>query len=173
MRQFKPGWKAEMWQELNVLNLQLHGRDRVIVRVHDAVKLRPASLFPDAKKCWTKPARRCFQNAHLAGKRRTVFLWLWSTQQKNFELLHNPFSFDMEAPARMQLELSELQCNWALKGKILISSIPNLLPRKEMPIVTKWDKSKKKTLNVFNSFLFVYLKALFLFIFSRFFAAYL
>ena len=137
-------WKCELaflsdiTTHLNVLNLQLQGRDHLITDMHDAVKAFQVKLhlwetqmhqcnlshFPCCKAMLNQVSTMVFPNAQFAEKLSSLhadFAWRFSdfeTQKSNFELFRNPFAIDVEtAPVHLQMELIELQCNGALKAK--------------------------------------------------------
>lgn len=134
-------WKCELafladkTAHLNILNLQLQGRERMITVCMKAFQLklllRETQMhrcnlphFPCCQVMLNQVGTTVFPNAHFADKLsalRTEFARRFGdfeAQKKTFELLHNPFAIDVEtAPVQMQMELIELQCNGTLKAK--------------------------------------------------------
>lgn len=148
---------ADVTAHLNALNLQLQGRDRMITDMYDAVKAFQVklllwetqmqqcnlALFPCCQVMLNKVITTVFPQTHFADKLSTLRAefarWFsdFEEQKKSFELLRNPFAVDVEtAPAQIQMELIELQCNGTLKAKYdtagpaqFIHSIPAAMPQ--------------------------------------------
>lgn len=148
---------ADITAHLNVLNLQLQGRDRMITDMYDAVKAFQVKLllwetqmhqcnlphFPRCQVMMNQVGAATFPNAHFADKLRSLRTEFarrfgdFEAQKNNFELLRNPFAVDVEtAPVQMQMELIELQCNGTLKAKYdtagpaqFFRSIPEVMPQ--------------------------------------------
>lgn len=137
-------WKCELaflsdiTTHLNVLNLQLQGRDHLIIDMHDAVKAFQVKLrfwetqmhqcnlthFPCCKEMLNQVSTMVFPKAHFAEKLTSLRAEFarhfrdFEAQTSNFELFRNPFAMDVEsAPLQLQMELIELQCNGTLKAK--------------------------------------------------------
>ncbi|XP_035500193.1 general transcription factor II-I repeat domain-containing protein 2-like [Scophthalmus maximus] len=138
---------ADVTAHLNVLNLHLQGRDRIITDMYDTVKafkvklllwetqMRQSNLphFPCCQVMFNQVGATVFPNTHFADKLsalRTEFA-------RRFGDFRNPFAVDVEtAPVQIQMELIELQCNGTLKAKYdtagpaqFIRSIPETMPQ--------------------------------------------
>ena len=147
---------ADISSHLSALNVQLQGRGCMIIDMYDAVKAFQVNL-----RLWEAQMHQCnlshfsccqvmfpqlcattFPKAHFAEKLselRSEFARRFGdfeAQKSNFELLRNPFAVDVEtAPANIQMELIELQCNGTLKAKYgtvgptkFIRFIPETMP---------------------------------------------
>lgn len=148
---------ADITAHLNALNLQLHGRDRIITDMYDAVKAFQVKLllwetqmhkcnlprFPCCQVMFNQVDATVFPNAHFADELSALRdesarrFGDFEAQKKNFEFLRNPFAIDVEtAPVQIQMELIELQWNGTLKAKYdtagpaqFIHSIPEEMPQ--------------------------------------------
>ncbi|KAL0163337.1 hypothetical protein M9458_042733, partial [Cirrhinus mrigala] len=129
---------CDITKHLTALNLQLQGRNRVITDMYDAVKAFQAKLrlweiqmqqgnlchFPCCQTITSQASNAAFPNAHFADKLSTLRAEFtrrfadFEAQKFNLELFSNPFAVDAEkAPANIQMELIEVQCNSIRKAK--------------------------------------------------------
>ncbi|XP_060786987.1 general transcription factor II-I repeat domain-containing protein 2-like [Neoarius graeffei] len=128
---------CDITKHLNALNLQLQGRDRVITDMYDAVKAFQVKLhlwemqmqkgnlchFRCCQKITDQVSTAMFP-AFFADKLNTLRTEFtrrfanFEAQKCNFDLLRSPFAVDVEkAPANIQMELIELQCNGTFRAK--------------------------------------------------------
>ncbi|KAM4566993.1 general transcription factor II-I repeat domain-containing protein 2-like [Odontesthes bonariensis] len=129
---------CDITSHLNVVNLQLQGRGRVISDMYTTVKafktklslwetqMRKENLshFSSCQTMKEKLSTAVFPSAQFADKLNTLAADFqrrfadFEAQKSSFELLSNPFAVDVEsAPPQLQMELIELQCNDTLKVK--------------------------------------------------------
>ena len=123
---------------LNDLNLKLQGRGHIICDMYSEVKafknkltlwetqMRQKNLchFPCCQTMKEQVAASVFPSALFTEKLGILAADFkrrfadFDNKKSSFELLSNPFAVDVEsAPANLQMELIELQCNDALKKK--------------------------------------------------------
>ncbi|KAM3855168.1 general transcription factor II-I repeat domain-containing protein 2-like isoform 2-T3 [Vipera latastei] len=128
---------CDITKHLAALNLQLQGRDHVIMDMYGAVnafqfKLRlwetqmqhgNLSHFPCCQTITNQVSTAVFSYARFADKLHTLQMEFtrrfdFEAQKFNFGLLSNPFAVEVaKAPVNIQLELIELQCNSTFKAK--------------------------------------------------------
>ena len=129
---------CDITSHLNVMNLQLQGRGRVIFDMYSTVKafktklslwekqMRKENLshFPSCQTLKEKLSTAVFSSAQFADKLNILAADFqrrfadFEGQKSRFEMLSNPFAVDVEsAPPNLQMELIELQCNDTLKEK--------------------------------------------------------
>lgn len=129
---------CDITSHLNVMNLQLQGRGRVISDMYSTVKafqtkltlweaqMRKENLshFPSCQTMKDQLSTSVFPSAEFADKISVLAAEFrrrfadFEAQKGRFALLSNPFAVDAESsPPTLQMELIELQCNDALKAK--------------------------------------------------------
>lgn len=125
---------CDIASHLNVMNLQLQGRGRVISDMYSTVKAFKTKLslmqkenlshFSSCQTMKEKLSTAVFPCAQFANKLNILAADFrrrfadFDAQKSRFELLSNPFAVDVEsAPPNIQMELIELQCNDTLKDK--------------------------------------------------------
>lgn len=129
---------CDITSHLNVMNLQLQGRGRVITDMYSTVQafktklslwetqMRKENLshFPSCQTMKERLSTAVFPSAQFADKLNILAADFrrrfadFEAQKCRFQLLGNPFAVDVEsAPPNLQMELIELQCNDTLKEK--------------------------------------------------------
>ncbi|KAL4009366.1 hypothetical protein ACER0C_003218 [Sarotherodon galilaeus] len=129
---------CDITSHLNVMNLQLQGRGRVISDMYSTVKAFKTKLslwetqmqkenlshFPSCQTMKEKLSTGVFPSARFADKLNILAAKFrcrfadFEAQKNRFELLAHPFGVDVEsAPPNLQMELIELQCNDTLREK--------------------------------------------------------
>ena len=129
---------CDIMSHLNVMNLQLQGRGRVISDMHSTLQafktklslwemqMRKENLshFPSCQTMKERLSTAVFPTAQFADKLNILAADFrrrfadFEAQKCTFQLLGNPFAVDVEsAPPDLQMELIELQCNDTLKEK--------------------------------------------------------
>ncbi|XP_063322782.1 general transcription factor II-I repeat domain-containing protein 2-like [Pelmatolapia mariae] len=129
---------CDITSHLNVMILQLQGRGRVISDLYSTVKAFKTKLslwqtqmqkenlshFPSCQTMKEKLSTALFPSAQFADKLNILAAEFrrrfadFEAQKNRFELLANAFGVDVEsAPANLQMELIELQCNDTLREK--------------------------------------------------------
>uniref|UniRef100_A0A3P9L2A9 Uncharacterized protein n=1 Tax=Oryzias latipes TaxID=8090 RepID=A0A3P9L2A9_ORYLA len=129
---------CDITSHLNVMNLQLQGRGRVISDMYSTVQafktklslwetqMRKENLshFPSCQTMKEKLSTAVFPTAQFADKLNILAADFrrrfadFEAQKYRFQLLGNPFAVDVEStPPNLQMELIELQCNDTLKEK--------------------------------------------------------
>ncbi|XP_039190545.1 general transcription factor II-I repeat domain-containing protein 2-like [Crotalus tigris] len=129
---------CDITKHLTALNLQLQGRDRVIMDMYGAVKAFQFKLrlwetqmqhgnlshFPCCQTITNQVSSAVFLDAHFANKLNALQMEFarrfvdFEEQKFNFGLLSNPFAVEVaKAPINIQMELIELQCSSTFKAK--------------------------------------------------------
>ncbi|KAE8280213.1 General transcription factor II-I repeat domain-containing protein 2 [Larimichthys crocea] len=129
---------CDIMNHLDALNLQLQGRAHVITDMYYAVrafrtKLRLwesqmqqgnlahflcCQVMKEQTATAVMPFAQFAEKLILLGAEFTRRFADFEAQKCRFELLSNPFAFDVNnAPSNLQMELIELQCNDTLKSK--------------------------------------------------------
>ena len=143
---------CDITSHLNVLNLQLQGRGRIITDMYATgrafkTKLRlwethilqeNLSHFPHCQTMKEKVATAIFPNRQFTEKLGILGADFirgfadFEAPKSSFELLSNPFAADVEsAPSNLQMELIELQCIDTLKAKyesVGAAEFPRFIP---------------------------------------------
>ncbi|XP_061765856.1 general transcription factor II-I repeat domain-containing protein 2-like [Nerophis ophidion] len=123
---------CDISNHLDVLNMQLQGRGRIITDMYSSVRAFKTKLclwenqllghFPCCQtiktQIFTAVCAHFSEKLSVLGAEFSRRFGDFDGQKCKFELISNPFAVDVEnAPINLQMELIELQCNNTLKSK--------------------------------------------------------